>query len=83
MLFKTVFSAFLFSSASLVYAKTWDVIVSGGLGDEVFGYHPNHLEDVEVGDKVDFYFHAGKVSVTQSQFTKPCQPLKGGFDVGV
>lgn len=82
MLFQTVLASFLIASSSLVAAKTHDIVVGGGIGKQHLTFRPNNV-DAEVGDVLRFVFHDGKSSVTESQFTKPCTPLKGGFDSGM
>ncbi|KAL2024363.1 hypothetical protein VTK56DRAFT_8845 [Thermocarpiscus australiensis] len=58
--------------ASLVSAqKTWVVTVAQ---NGTLTYSPNKLV-AQPGEFVQFQFHAGNHTVTQSSFDKPCQPV--------
>ena len=77
MRFSTVAAALLPVGAA--YAAT-HVVQVGGSGNLV--YTPNQLK-ANPGDIIRFEFHQKNHTATQSAFTKPCTPLKGGFNSGL
>ncbi|UNI16119.1 hypothetical protein JDV02_002587 [Purpureocillium takamizusanense] len=61
-------------------ARATHTVKVGGAGGLTF--QPQELNNVPVGDMIEFEFGQQSHSVTQSSFAKPCVAMAGGMDSG-
>jgi len=76
MLYKSLLASAI---APLVLGMDYAVMV--GEGGNVF--NPSTISGPMMGDTVTFMFEGTSHSVVESSFDQPCEPMSGGFSVGV
>jgi plastocyanin len=76
MLYKSLLASAI---APLVLGMNYPVMV-GEMGDV---FEPSTITGAMMGDTVTFMFSGSSHSVIESSFDQPCQPMTGGFSVGV
>ena len=76
MLYKSLLASAI---APLVLGMDYPVMV--GEGGNVF--NPSTITGAMMGDTVKFMFSGVSHSVVESSFDEPCEPMSGGFSVGV